>query len=436
MREQLRISYTAPDSLLIDELLNVQKLLSNLIFTPKLNICGVFSVRFLINLIFDPEMKFNRHILIILLLPLLFSCRSESEKTSTGGSAEGRTIPVEYASGFHIEDFGDYHILTVENPWPGSEKAFRYLLYEEGASIPEGISADAKIKVPVERIVVTSTTHIPSLEALGVEKSLVGFPGLQYISSDNTRKRISEGKVLELGENEALNTEILLSLDPDLVVAFAVDGSNRTLNTISKSGIPVVYNSDWTEDSPLGKAEWIKFFGAFFQKNEEAATYFEEVEEAYLDARDLAKQAKETPTALAGSMFKDQWFLPTGKSWHGQFFKDANARYLYEDTKGGGSLALSFEAVLAKAKAADFWIGPAQFQSYEEMTAASPHYAEFSAFQEKQIYTFSSEKGETGGVLFYEMAPNRPDLVLMDLISIFHPELLPDYETTFYKPLQ
>src|SRR5690606_32566852 len=134
---------------------------------------------------------FNQHILIFLLLPLLFSCRSESERTSTV-SAEGRIIPVEYASGFQIEDFEDYQILTVENPWPGSEKAFRYLLYEEGASIPEGIAADARIKVPVKKIVVTSTTHIPSLEALGMENSLVGFPGLQYISSENTRKRISE----------------------------------------------------------------------------------------------------------------------------------------------------------------------------------------------------------------------------------------------------
>src|SRR5690606_24455426 len=101
-----------------------------------------------------------------------------------------------------------------------------------------------------------------------------------------------------------------------------------------------------------------------------------------------------------------------------------------------GSLALSFEAVLAKSKHADFWIGPAQFQSYAELRTASPHYTQFSAFQNKNVYTFSSEKGETGGVLFYEMAPNRPDLVLKDLISIFHPDLLPDYQTTFYKPLK
>ena len=381
-------------------------------------------------------MKANHHILFCLLAALLFGCRPDAGKQPSEVSAEGKPVPVDHASGFSIIDYGGYQILTVEKPWPNSEKAFRYLLYEQGAEYPEGLEVDAKIQVPVEKLVVTSTTHIPSLEALGVEGRLVGFPGLQYISSSDTRKLIAEGKIQELGENEAINTEILLNLNPDMVVGFAIDGSNRTFTTISKSGIPVVYNSDWTENSPLGKAEWIKFFGAFFQKSEEAAAYFKEVEKAYVGARNLAQQAKDTPTVLAGSMFKDQWFLPTGESWHGQFFKDANAQYLYEDSRGSGSLALSFEAVLAEAREADFWIGPAQFQSYEEMEAASPHYAQFTAFKEKNIYTFSSEKGETGGVLFYEMAPNRPDLVLKDLISIFHPELLPDYQTTFYKPLQ
>ena len=381
-------------------------------------------------------MKANHHILFCLLAVLLFGCRPDKGKSPSEVSAEGNPVPVKYASGFSIMDYGGYQILTVEKPWPNSEKAFRYLLYEQGTEYPEGLEVDAKIQVPVEKLVVTSTTHIPSLEALGVEESLIGFPGLQYISSENTRNRIAAGKIQELGENEAINTEILLNLNPDLVVGFAIDGSNRTFSTISRSGIPVVYNSDWTEDSPLGKAEWIKFFGAFFQKNKEAAAFFEEVERDYLEAKELAQQATERPTVLAGSMFKDQWFLPTGESWHGQFFQDANAHYLYEDSRGSGSLALSIEAVLAEARDADFWIGPAQFQSYEELRAASPHYTQFTAFQEKNIYTFSSEKGETGGVLFYEMAPNRPDLVLKDLISIFHPELLPEYQTTFYKPLQ
>ena len=381
-------------------------------------------------------MKNTFSIFLLIIFSFLISCKTEESKKDSSLTTEGTEIPIEYASGLSITDFGKYKIVTVEDPWPNAERSFKYLLAQEGAKIPQDLDFDQKIQVPVEKVVVTSTTHVPSLETLGVEKTLVGFPGLEYISSETTRKRIAEGKVRELGKNEALNTETLLELQPDVVIGFSIDGGNKSLNTIQKSGIPVVFNSDWTESSPLGKAEWIKFFGAFYGKMDAAIAFFEEVEKEYLSAKELAKKAGDRSTVLSGAMYKDQWYLPAGDSWQAIFIEDANAEYLFADSQGTGSLSRSFEAVLAEAANADYWVGPAQFAAYEELKAASPHYAQFSAFQEKNIYTFSSEKGESGGVIFYELAPNRPDLVLKDLISIFHPQLLPDYQTTFYKPLK
>ncbi|GHA34927.1 ABC transporter substrate-binding protein [Salinimicrobium marinum] len=367
---------------------------------------------------------------------MIFGCKSEPNKDEAAESTEGNTIPVDYAKGFTLTDFGNYKILTVENPWPEADVSYRYLLAEKDAEIPKNIKYDQKITVPVEKVVVTSTTHIPSLEVLEEEQTLVGFPGLDYISSEETRKLINNGSVTELGKNEAINTEILLDLQPDVVIGFSLDGSNKTFNTIQKSGIPVVFNGDWTESSPLGKAEWIKFFGAFYNKSEEAAEFFKEVSAAYEDAKKLAENSSSQPTVISGAMYQDQWYLPAGDSWQAQFMEDANANYLYSDSRGSGSISLSFENVLEKAKDADFWAGPAQFLTYEEMENTSQHYREFDAFQKKNIYTFASATGTTGGVIFYELAPIRPDLVLKDLISIFHPELLPNYETTFYKPLQ
>ncbi|NJW52760.1 ABC transporter substrate-binding protein [Salinimicrobium sp. CDJ15-91] len=381
-------------------------------------------------------MRYFSSIFLMFTLLLLAGCRSNEKEKSPILSRAGEEVEVKYASGLSIVDFGDYMIITVENPWPNADRSFRYLLAEKGANVPHDIKFDERITVPVEKMVVTSTTHIPSLEILKAEEALVGFPGLDYISSEVTRNLIDEGKVKEVGRNEALNTENLLALQPDVVVGFSIDGSNKSFNTLQKSGIPVVFNADWTESSPLGKVEWIKFFGAFFGKMKEANTFFEEVEKSYLEAKELAAQATGSPTVIAGAMYKDQWYLPAGKSWQAQFIKDANAEYLFEDTDGTGSLSLSFEAVLAEATQADFWVGPAQFTSYSEMANASPHYTQFKAYQEKNIHTFSSEKGETGGIIFYELAPMRPDLVLKDLISIFHPQLLPQYETTFYKPLE
>ena len=380
-------------------------------------------------------MRITKHIFLFPFLMLFLACDGKKKQENPVVQLEGDSVPVEYAD-FEIVEFADYKIVTVEDPWPNAEKTYRYLLAEKDAVIPAGLQYDEKVEIPVEEIVVTSTTHIPSLEILGEEKSLTGFPGLEYVSSEKTRALISEGKIKELGKNEALNTEILLELQPDVVVGFSIDGSNKSLRNIEKSGIPVVFNADWTEKSPLGKAEWIKFFGAFYNKTEEAIAFFNQIEKEYLEAKKLAENAISEPTVVAGSMYKDQWYLPYGDSWHAKFIKDAGGIYLFSDTSGSGSLSLSFEAVLEKAKDAQFWLGPAQFQSYEELINASPHYKRFAAFQERNIFTFSSVKGETGGVVFYELAPNRPDLVLKDLISILHPGLLPNYETTFYKPLQ
>ncbi len=376
-----------------------------------------------------------KKLVFIFFIALLCSCKDQ-ESAQTPRKIEGEKIIIENAEGFSIEKFEDYSLLKVKTPWPEAEKPLTYLLAEKNAEIPENIQFDEKIEVPIRSIVVTSTTHIPALEALNEESRLVGFPGLDYISSEKTRSLISEGKIADLGQNENLNTEVLINTNPDVVVGFAINGANKAFENIKKTGIAVIYNGDWTEQTPLGKAEWIKFFGALFGKEEKAAKIFNNIKNEYNNAKKTAATSIEKPGVITGSMFKDQWYMPFGNSWQAQFLKDAHANYLYSETKGDGSLALSFESVLDKAKDADYWISSGQFTSYEQLFAESEHYKQFKAVQNKNVYSVSLSKGETGGILFYELGPQRPDLVLKDLISIFHPELLKDYETVFYKPLQ
>lgn len=350
--------------------------------------------------------------------------------------ASGEEVNVEYAHGFSITKYDGFSVITVKSPWPKAGRNFRYLLTEKGAEIPKNLEYDQKIEVPVQKLVVTSTTHIPALEALNEENRLVGFPGLDFVSSKKTRKLIKKGQVKELGKNEDLNTEVLLDLQPDVVIGFAIDGNNKTFRNIEKAGIPVAYDGDWTEEDPLGKAEWIKFFGAFFGKSEQAREIFSKIETEYHQAKELAKTAEDSPKVLSGSMYKDQWYLPYGNSWQAQFIKDANGDYIYADTKGNGSMSLSFESVLSKAQDADFWISAGQFTSYEQLLNESQHYSKFKAVQEHKVYSVSLTTGETGGVIYYELGPQRPDLVLKDLISIFHPQLLPGYQRTFFKALK
>lgn len=365
----------------------------------------------------------------------LSSCK-EIEKSSYIISEIKEKVDISYAKGFIINNYKNYKIIELTNPWPGAEVTFSYALVEKGGVLPASEKYDAVIEIPVSNIVVTSTTHIPSLEMLGVSDALVGFPNRDYISSEITRKRINEGKVMELGKNEDINTEVLIDLSPDVVVGFAVDGNNSAFHTIQATGIPVVYNSDWTETSPLGKAEWIKFFGALFDKPKEADSIFSTIELQYNLAKKMASKAISKPTVLSGAMYRDVWYLPQGNSWAAQFIEDAHGDYLWKATEGTGSLSLNLESVLEKGKEAAFWLDPGQFTGFQQLKDAHSVYTQFKAYKNKKVFSFASKKGVTGGVLYYELAPNRPDLVLKDIIKILHPELLPDYQLYFFSHLK
>lgn len=348
-------------------------------------------------------------------------------------------LSINYAEGFSVIDNGDFKILEIKNPWPKAEKTYRYALIPRELAPKITLNAneyDGILITPIETIVVTSTTHIPALELLGVEESLVGFPETDYISSEQTRKRIDNGFVRELGKNESINTEVLLELNPDVVIGYGIDGNNKTFETIQKSGITVIYNGDWVEKSALAKAEWIKFFGALYNKEHKADSIFNQIETDYLAAKKLALNVKNRPTVLSGAMHKDIWYLPSGTSPEAQFLKDANVNYLWSETKGSGSLALNFEAVLVKAQDADLWLNPSYYHSLNAIEKANSHYTKFRAFQEKKVYSFVDKTGATGGVLYYELGMARPDLVLKDLIKICHPELLEAYEPFFFQKIK
>ncbi|WP_452220445.1 ABC transporter substrate-binding protein [Lacinutrix salivirga] len=377
------------------------------------------------------QKKLFLYVLISILISFT-SCKKETKTTIETTNTIGKQIDLKYAEGFAIKDIGTYKVLEIKNPWPKAENSFKYTL----ANYEDDRQADNTISLPIQTIVVTSTTHIPALELLGVEQTLVGFPGTDYISSEKTRARINNGKIRELGKNEGLNTEVLLDLKPDLVIGFGIDGNNKTFETIQKAGIPVIYNGDWVEKSPLAKAEWIKFFGVLYNKQKEADSIFNTIEKNYLEAKAIAAKVNKQPTILSGAMHKDIWYLPNGTSPEAQILKDANVNYLWSDTSGSGSLALNFETVFDKAKNADLWLSPSYYSSMEALEKANKHYTKFDAFKNKNIYSFAETKGETGGVLYYELGTARPDLVLKDVIKICHPELLENYTPYFFKKLK
>ena len=343
---------------------------------------------------------------------------------------------ITYAKGFTLKAYDEVYVVQITQPWVSAKERFTYVLKREQTEVPDSLKHYTQIQIPIQTIACTSTTHIPALDLLGEVPALIGFAGLDYISTASVRQQIKVGKIKELGQNEALNVEIIVDEQPNVLMAFAMDNSNKTLQAIEQAGIPVLYNGDWTEQNPLGKAEWIKLFGVLFDKEKEANQFFEQLVKDYKTAQQLVAQIKNKPTIVSGVMYSDVWYLPEGNSWAAMYFKDAKANYLWNDTPGVGSLALSFEQVLEKGQQADFWINPGHYESLSDLAAANPHYKEFEAFKNKKVYSFAPTKGETGGVLFYEWGPLRPDLVLQDLIQILHPEVLPNYKPHFYRQLQ
>ncbi|OSY89599.1 ABC transporter substrate-binding protein [Tenacibaculum holothuriorum] len=365
----------------------------------------------------------NKLVKIVFFFTLLSITSCKKEQKESTFSIDKKTKKIEYADGFDIDE----NKIIIKSPYPKAEETFTYSFGKKNSDLKNNIS----------KLVVTSTTHIPALELLNKEHLLVGFPHTKYISSEKTRARIDSGFIKELGKEHSLNTEILLDLNPDLVVSFSMGKMNKTLTTIQQAGIPIILNGDWLEETPLGRAEWIKLFGAILNEQQKADSIFNSIKKNYEEAVKIAQKATTKPTILSGAiMSKDIWNLPAGESFVAQYLKDANLDYLWKNSKGKGSLSLSFESVLDKGKDADFWISPGYFSSKKQLLESNKHYAEFKAFKNDNIYTPNLKKGKTGGVLYFELAPTRPDLVLKDIIKITHPELLPNYKLTFFEKMK
>ncbi|MDO9552097.1 ABC transporter substrate-binding protein [Rhodonellum sp.] len=369
----------------------------------------------------------------ILMAGLFFSCQTNKEGVGFGLSE----TEIFYAKGFKITQGDDFSILEVSQAFPGDHLPFRYLVLDNlDAEKPEG-DFDAIITLPIQKLIVTSTTHIPHLDFLNASDRLIGFPDLDLISSEQTRRLIDGGKIQDIGSGAKSNIEMMIDLEPDWVMISTLGEDLKNLELLKAAGIPVVINGEYVEQHPLGRAEWIKFTGVLLGKFDEASAIFSQIEKDYLEAiattKDIEKNEK--PSVMAGVMYKDVWYVPGNDSWGAQLLQAAGGNYVFEAQKGSGSIQLSYEYVLDLAQESEFWLGASDFKSLEAMASADNRYIHFESFQKGNIYSYTSKKGPTGGIEYFELGYMRPDLILKDLIKILHPELLPEYSLYFYSRL-
>ncbi|MFQ3535145.1 MAG: ABC transporter substrate-binding protein [Aggregatilineales bacterium] len=346
---------------------------------------------------------------------------------------------IAFATGFTVEYNKHYKIVRVTRPWAGAESAFTYVLVQCGAPAPadEALKDATTVQVPVKSFISMSTTYLPHLVELGVLEALVGVDTLQYISAPEVIALGEAGKLVEIGSGAQVNVEQVALLNPDLIMTYGSGFSDFDAHPkLVEAGYKVALNGEFAENTPLGRAEWIKFTALFFNAEARANAYFDQVASEYKRLTALTERVSARPSVLINTPFQGTWYMPGGQSFAARFLLDAGASYAWADDESTGSLPLSFEEVFAKTNDAEFWVNVGFFGSLKDLQAADVRFAEFAAFKSGKVFNNDKRTNQNFGNDYFESGVIRPHVILADLIKIFHPDLLPDHELVYYRQLE
>ncbi len=381
--------------------------------------------------------------LLILLALVIHGCTSSSDQQKEHQAPTDSTTlfvktEIHHARGFNITYFKDFKLVSIINPFGGQGDTLQYILQKKDAAMPAGYPHAQRIEIPVKNLVAMSSMHVGLLDFLNAEHVLTGLGSLQYVYSPKVIAMIKAGKIAEVGRDQGLNDERVIEIRPGLVMTIGNPGGKMDHYRILKeAGIPVLINSEWVEQTPLARAEWVKLMAALLDKEELVNAKFKQIETEYARLSALAQKAAKKPTVLSGLNTKDAWFLPGGNSYMARFFQDAGADYPWQNDPATGSLPLSFEAVYPFALKADYWlnVGFDSHDTRKSILAQDIRYADFKAMRTGRLYSYNRLVNEQGSNDFFESGSLNPHIVLADMIRIFHPELLPDHQLVYYKQL-
>ena len=346
------------------------------------------------------------------------------------------TVSVRYSHGFSVEQRGKYCLITVHNPWPGADTCFHYLLKPKGTVTPEGYKGYQVVETPVRRLVALSTTHLAFIDSLGLVDRLVGFSDPGRVITPSIRKAVAKGRIQKVGQGPSLQVETILDLEPDLVLTYGTGSFRDAHPKLLEAGLRVAINGEYMESHPLGRAEWLKFVALFFDKGDEAEQIFNQLEQRYLKLAALTRNVTHRPTVVTGIPFSGRWGVAGGNSFIGHFLKDSGADYVWKDTTHTGSLPMDIELVYDRAVDAEFWINTGIWSTRRQVEEADPRFRSFASLRSGNIYNRNRRVNRAGGNDYWESGMIRPDIILADLISILHPEILPDHQLFYYRKLQ
>ncbi len=343
-------------------------------------------------------------------------------------------INTEYAKGFSVKYLKNgIRLVNIQDPQKTKQHTYHFALIPHGVKA-EGVPNDyTQVNVPITRAVFMTALQISNVTALDAYDFISGMTHTKNFYNKEILKRIKEGKIVKIGKEGNFDQEVIMAANPDVI--FISPFKRGGYDAIKETGITLVPHLGYKELDALGQAEWIKFTAMFIGKEKEANKIFSDIETRYNEIKQRAVKVKTRPVVFSGEMHGGNWFAVGGRNYLAQMFRDAGAEYVLKNDKHTGGVPMDFETIYSMAANADYWrilnSFPGKF-SYEALRASDPRNADFKAFKKKQVI-FCNMK-ETP---YYETQPVHPDVLLKDLLAIFHPELVEkNYKPTYYKLLK
>ena len=362
---------------------------------------------------------------------LLLSACGGGGKTSSALSQE-EIIPLKYAENLTLVKGDGYTEARLRNPWDTTKVLQTYILVEKDKPMPDHLPPGTIVRTPLSKALVYTGVHCALIHELGMVKSIGGICELQYIKVPEIIEGCRKGTIVNAGEGTNPDIEKIIDLHPDALLLSPYENSGGH-GQVEKLKVPIIECADYMETSALGSAEWIRFYGLLFHQSAKADSIFAIVEKNYNELKALASSQAKKPKVMCELKSGSAWYVPGGRSTTGKLYKDAGGDYLFDSYPNSGAVPLSFETVFDKAQDADVWLMKYNQASDKTLSGIredySP-YANFKAFKERNVYGCN-----TGYHTYYEDFPFHPDLVLKDLIKIFHPSLLPEYELKYFSKL-
>jgi iron complex transport system substrate-binding protein len=335
-----------------------------------------------------------------------------------------------HARRFSISAQTDHTLVCLFGNRSNFDTTSKFVLYKNEP--PRHVQGTA-IKVPVNKIAALSSIYASMLCEVGAEQSIMAIDNIDYVNNKSILSMFEKGMIREFARGPEIDAEAAITNPPDIIFSFGMgDGVSASEKKISQAGIPIAVSVDHLEESPLARAEWIKFFAIFADKLAKADSIFRSVEQHYLALKAQTKKAANKPTVFSEVKYGDVWYMPGGNSYMACLMRDAGADYLWKDREQSGSIPLSFEQVYERAKNADYWINLPLIRSKKELLEQDRRYGKFEAFRANHIYNNTRVVNSKGYSTYWESGMIHPEQILHDLSIIFHPDAAKDHEESFY----